>query len=131
LLICQGLVVGIYLSDVFGAFDHVILDQVLGRLRFLGLSESYINFFHSFLKPRRAVVVCDGAFSRSFQIKDMLFQGTVLGPPLWNTFFGPVQDVTSVDSFEPAVFGDDLNVFKGYPTGTLSEDIYADLHYIE
>jgi len=37
-------------------------------------------------------------------------------------------DMFKIDNFEPAVFADDLNVFKGYPTGTLSEDIYADLH---
>ena len=65
--------------------------------------------------PRDAVVICDGAKSESFIISNIVFQGTVLGPPLWNSYFGTVQDAISADGVIPSVFADDSNSCKGYP----------------
>ena len=58
-----------------------------------------------------ARVVVDGVGSDLMEIANAVFQGTVLGPPLWNTFFGNV--LTPAKSLEAVsdLFADDLNAF--------------------
>ena len=45
-------------------------------------------------------------------LDDQVFQGTVLGPPLWNTFFADVALPARAKGGQEAKFADDLNVFK-------------------
>ena len=51
---------------------------------------------NSYLLPREGRVRVEGALSDVMLLVDMVFQGTVLGPPLWNAFFadefGMLQD---------------------------------------
>ena len=56
-----------------------------------------------------------GELSDFFEIMDMIFQGTVLGPPLWNTFFADVAIAASATGGSEAMFADDLNVFRRFP----------------
>eukprot|EP00969_Alexandrium_andersonii_P169053 7472443-Alexandrium_andersonii.AAC.1 len=41
----------------------------------------------SWLEPRSAKVIVKGFCSWEFLMRDMVYQGTVLGPPLWNVVF--------------------------------------------
>ena len=43
---------------------------------------------------------------------DSNFQGTVLGPPLWNTFFADVSKPAKSTGRQEAMFANDLNVFQ-------------------
>ena len=43
---------------------------------------------------------------------NMVYQGTVWGPCLWNAFFGDVVAATSSAGFEAVLYADDLNCFK-------------------
>ena len=52
--------------------------------------------------------------SDEIAIADTVFQGTVLGPPLWNTFFNDVTNVAIEFGAKPAAFADDLNIFKEF-----------------
>ena len=97
LLICSWLrdfqlrrKVGIFLRDIAGAFDRVDTDILLSKLRRLGVCDVFLEFFADYLKPRRAFMGVDGADSYEFILKDMVFQGTVFGPCLWNIFFADV-----------------------------------------
>ena len=74
------------MSDISGAFDKVFSNFLLVKLRQLGVGEVILNFFAEYLKPRRAHVVVSGVKSEEFVIENMVYQGTVLGPLLWNTF---------------------------------------------
>jgi hypothetical protein len=62
----EGFEVGIYLSDISGAFDKVDRDVLTQRLKRIGLSSSMIEFLHDYLAPRRAVVVVQGHESIAF-----------------------------------------------------------------
>ena len=42
------------------------------------------RFLYSYFAPREAAVLVQGYKSDDFIIQDKVFQGTVLGPPLWN-----------------------------------------------
>ena len=50
-----------------------------------GLPDCYLNFLSSYLDPRIGKVAVEGALSDLFELADTVFQGTVLGPTLWNT----------------------------------------------
>ena len=56
----------------------------------------------------------EGEFSDLSEIIDSVFQGTVLGPSLWNTFFADISGPASSTGGEEAAFADDLNVFQKF-----------------
>ena len=45
-------------------------------------------------------------------MENMVYQGTVLGPPLWLTFFADSCLAIRAVDFEEIIFADDLNVFQ-------------------
>ena len=90
LLLQRRLKVGVYLGDVSGAFDRVDATRRLHKLRRLGVCDNMLTFFENFLAPRLARVVVDGAFSMDFVLQNIIFQGTVFGPSLWNVYFADV-----------------------------------------
>ena len=52
-----------------------------------------------------------------------LDQGTVLGPPLWNCYFGDVQSVVREAELTETLFADDLNCYTAFPTTTASDEV--------
>ena len=66
----------------------------------------------AYLSPRRGRVVVQGAVSHEIVLDDQVFQGTVLGPALWNTFFSDVAMPARSTGGREAMFADDLNVFQ-------------------
>ena len=134
LLICkwlwamdQGFKVAIYLSDISGAFDKVDRQRMVKRLREIGLSESMVEFLIDYLAPRSAVVVVQGHESMVFVISDQIFQGTVLGPPLWNVFFEPIDSAVLSQKFKVAKFADDLTAYRYFKRSTPNDVILDDL----
>ena len=142
LLVCRwiwaldnGFKVAIYLSDISGAFDRVDREILVERLRRTGLTEEMIEFLYNYLAPRQAVVVVQGQESEVFAILDEIFQGTVLGPPLWNVFFQPVDKPIQNKTFRGAKFADDLTAYKNYESSTSNvqitktlQEVQADVH---
>ena len=78
--------IGVFCSDIKGAFDRVRTVVLILKLWHYGLHEKAISFLEAYLAQRSAEVVVGGEFSDSFSLQDQVFQGTVLGPKLWNTF---------------------------------------------
>ena len=70
-----------------GAFDRVSSKLLVNELAKLGIHQNIFNVLSSWLECRNAYVIIENAQSHHFVLKDMIFQGTVLGPPLWNIFF--------------------------------------------
>ena len=106
---------GGYLSDISGAFDKVFTPYMLAKLYAAGIGSKYLNLLASYLAPRRGRVVVQGTASEDFVLNDMLFQGTVLGPPLWNVFFADVGEAARSTGGKEAMFADDLNMFQKFP----------------
>ena len=80
-------------------------------------------FLISWLEARRAHVVVEGEFSEEAILRDMVFQGTVLGPPLWNLFFKDAQTAVRFEGFQDVVYADDLNAFKAFDASVGNETI--------
>ena len=78
---------GVYLSDISGAFDRVENGILLQKLKAAGLSNEMMTFLKSYLQARRSTVLVAGANSKQSILEHSVFQGTRLGPPLWNSFF--------------------------------------------
>ena len=94
--------VAIFCSDVKGAFDHVRLNRMTEKLEATGLPRDIVQVLVSWLAQRDAQVIVEGDFSEKMCLSNMVFQGTVLGPILWNLFspthrslFGTLASATS------------------------------------
>ena len=69
----------------------------------------------SWLRTRKAHVVVGGQKSEDFDLADMVFQGTVWGPPLWNTFYEDARKAINEMMYTEIVYADDLNAFRLFP----------------
>ena len=125
--ICSGRKIGAYLSDISGAFDRVSKEILLSKLSAAGVGSVYLNFLSAYLSPRQGQVVVEGEFSEIFEIANSVFQGTVMGPCLWNVFFADVSEPVSSTGGTEAKFADDLNVFQLFDRFTTPEEVTSKL----
>jgi len=107
--ICQSDCIGAYLNDISGAFDRVFTPHLLNKLRAHGIGEKYRKYIASFLEQRFGKVVVGGESSEQMFLDNRVFQGTVLGPPLWNIFFADVISAAMARRSTGKVFADDFN----------------------
>ena len=119
--------IGAYLSNITDAFDRVFKIYLLAKLYAAGVGSTYLNFLDAYLAERQGNVVVQGASSDAFTLDNQVFQGTVLGPPLWNSFFADVSTPASASGGKAAKFADDLNVFKLFDRQTPIEELTNDL----
>ena len=119
--------VAVYCSDVSGAFDKVNSRRLLRKLRARGVPEEILGVIKSWLSERKARVAVGGKFSRDMTINNMVYQGTVLGPPLWNVFYADAADAVHVHDFLEVIFADDLNCFKDFNLSAENEAIVEDM----
>ena len=87
----------------------------MAKLSEAGVSSLYLDFLNAYLQPRVGRVAIEGALSEVIDLTDTVFQGTVLGPTLWNNFFGDVAAEASSLGAQEALFADDFNAFKAFP----------------
>ena len=115
--------IGVFLSDISGAFDRVDADKMLKKLQRIGVCDVLLRFFRDFLAPRRARVAVDGAESSEFVLRDMVFQGTVFGPCLWNIFFADIHEPAERTGCRERRFADDLSTTKAFRRHVFNDDI--------
>ena len=114
----KGLKVLAYCSDIAGAVDGVPMERLLAELRSKGINPKLVNLIGSWLQPRQASVVIGGATSKQFLIMDMVFQGTVLGPQLWNLFFEDAKRSINECLYEKIIYANHLNAYTVVPAST-------------
>ena len=85
-----GHVIGLYCSDVSGAFDRVEAERLAKKLATLHLHPQIYALLSSWLEPRSSRVVVDGKFSSAMALTNSVFQGTVWGR-LFGTAFMPIR----------------------------------------
>jgi len=114
----NGELVGLYCSDVSGAFDRVRRTRMLQKLGSCGLPPPVARFLASWLEDRRSSVVVGGVASEERVLSNSVFQGTVFGPPLWNLFYGDSILAVRPLSFIEVIFADDFNCWKPFARGS-------------
>ena len=114
LAICTGKKIGCFLSDISGAFDRVCKEILISKLQGRGIGGILLKFLDAYLAPRIGNVVVQGKHSVDMILENTVFQGTVLGPPLWNSFFADVSIPAKSTGGRESMFADDLNVFQEF-----------------
>ena len=127
LRICTGSKVGLFLGDIAGAFDRVYKNYLMSKLYRAGVGDIYLNFLNSYLEPRIGKVTVEGVMSDTFEIADTVFQGSVLGPALWNCFFADVSEAGCECGGEAELFADDLNIQHTFHVSVDNELIFDKL----
>ena len=85
--LAAGKRIAVYCSDVSGAFDQVPMQRLVAKLHAKGIHPKLVEVLSSWRRQRTAQVVVGGKCSDEMALCDMVFQGTVAGPSLWNLFF--------------------------------------------
>ena len=103
----------LHCSDVSGAFDRVRAERLLEKLRSKGVHPALVDLAGSWLQQRSAQVV-EGQRSDKMLLRNMVFQGTVLGPTLWNLSHEDARRALHEAGFVEIAHADDLNGFREF-----------------
>ena len=71
----EGFAVGLFCSDVKGAFDRVSAGRLTAKLAKTGLHADVVGFLASWLSDRTSKVVVGGRASGAEPLTDSVFQG--------------------------------------------------------
>ena len=97
-----------------GAFDRVPRVRLQEKIALTGVRTDLAGFLAAWLSDRESQVVLGGAASAATVLADSAFQGTVVGPPLWNAFFGDSRRALIRKDFNETVIADDLNAWRAF-----------------
>ena len=96
--------IGVYCSDVSGAFDKVNSRRLLMKLHANGVPMDIQTVLNSWLPARKARVAVGVHFSWDIVIRDMVHQDTVLGLPVWNVFYEDATLTVRLHEFNDMLF---------------------------
>ena len=102
--------------DISKAFDRVLHKGILFKLRQLGVNESLINLFSSYLKNRSQIVRVNGVNSDVGYTNCGVPQGSVLGPLLFLVY---IFDISDNICSNISLFADDTILFDSCKCPTL------------
>ena len=100
----KGNYTGMVVLDLQKAFDTVNHTILLGKLRAVGLAESSIKWFDSYVTGRNQVVDIDGVHSEPREVTCGVPQGSILGPLLFLVY---VNDMVSAVNCKLLLYADD------------------------
>ena len=79
------------------------------KLHACGLPSLALAFLESWVEDRLASVIVSGSKSANVPLANSVFQGTVLGPLLWNVYYADAHFPVRKLGFIEIVFADDFN----------------------
>ena len=95
--------------DFSKAFDSVPHNRLLLKLRKIGMSDSIVNWFKSYLENRTQRVCIEGIYSEWEKVTSGVPQGSVLGPILFLIYINDLPE--SINSFIK-IFADDTKIYN-------------------
>ena len=78
--------------------DRVRAERLVEKLTAKGVPGTLLIVIQSWLEDRTATDCVEGARSQERVLRNQVFQGTVLGPPLWNVFYEDAQSAVRMVS---------------------------------
>ena len=103
------------------------MERLCRKLRALKMPRNLYDLLRSWLDARVFCVVVDGVCSDPLPLENSVYQGTILGPPLWNQHFSDSRNATAAEGYVETVYADDMNAFKQFDQHIEHEDIFDDL----
>ena len=122
-----GRKVGLYCSDVSGAFDRVSCEKLVAKLERSVIHRDLVRVIVSWLRGRVGKVIVQGSSSDVFALMDMCFQGTVWGPALWNIFFADAPLAMRRCAFQEIIYADDLNAYREFLNNVSNDFVISQL----
>ena len=112
------------LSAAFDTIDHVIL---LSRMQaYLGVSDTALEWFKSYLTDRKQSVLLNGVRSKSIPLTCGVPQGSVLGPILFTIYMLPLGKIISRHGIQYHMYADDCQLYTTF-SSTNGADCVANM----
>ena len=84
-----------------------------------------LKVFEAWLAERQAFVVCGGKHGNHICLNNIIYQGTIQGPWLWNLFYEDARMALRVHHFLEIVFAEDLSTFRAFSLATPNASVMA------
>ena len=91
--------------DLSKAFDTLNSEILIGKLKFYGISNNALEWFHSYMTDRKQFIEFQNEKSDFTKIKTGVPQGSILGPLLFIIYINDIINATSY--FESILYADD------------------------
>ena len=115
--------------DFKKAFDSVPHDELLLKLRKIGISGILWFWFRAYLESRKKCVCINGQFSDFLPVLSGIPQGSIIGPLLFLVYINDLP--TSVSNSSVLIFADDTKCYSGISSMQESTLLQQDLDAIE
>ena len=76
-------------------------------------------------------MVVSGEQSKEVTMSNMVYQGTVLGPPLWNIFYADSKDNIQDCGYTELIYADDLNAYKEHLNSGPNDVILSEMKTVQ
>jgi hypothetical protein len=101
--------------DFSKAFDSVCHTRLSEKLKGYGINGTLLQWFGSYLKDRKQVVVIEGCCSREVDVLSGVPQGSILGPILFLLYINDMPRVVSLPG-KIALYADDAKLYMKIQT---------------
>jgi len=99
--------------DFSRAFDSIVFNKLLAKLRHYGIDGKLLKFISAFLHDRTQCVVLENCYSTISKVVSGVPQGSVLGPVLFLVF---INDITTTCGANTTfkLFADDVKLYSAF-----------------
>ena len=115
----EGLFTGMILIDLQKAFDTIDHEIFLKKIKYIGFSDTTVNWYKSYLEDRCFVINIEGCFSEEASLNCGVPQGSILGPLIFLIYVNDMSQAVDCDLY---LYADDsCLVYSGKDVCTIED----------